>query len=132
MLGWTHKQFLVQAACISLGLGAICTLTARLAPNKFFLRMNLLMGVLAAIITISAIGSFAPNTAFRYGMQRLSLYGELGIFSAYLMLSTHQLFENALKPNFDSLGESTIISSNFLNLFLKVLELFNENRKKQL
>lgn len=134
-LGYIDPRIVAQAAAVSLGLGGALTLTAFLAPDKSFLAWEgPLIAALTCISAASTVAIFFPASAFAYGVDRVSLYGGLIIFSALLMASTQGLMEKAEKQSdneFDPLKSSINIYLDGMNIFLRVLRWMLENNEKQ-
>lgn len=132
-LGYLNQKIVAQAAAISLGLGGALTLTAFLAPDKRFLEWEgPLMASLSTISIASFVACFFPNSAFAYGVDRVSLYGGLLIFSGLLMSSTQRLMEEAEKQsdkNFDPINSSLNIYLDGMNIFVRILRILLENNK---
>lgn len=132
VLGFSEPAILAQAAVISLGLGALLTLTARLAPDRQFMKWEgPLVSALACISIASTVAIFFPFSAFAYAANQASLYGGLAISCLFLMSSTQRLIENAEKQtdqNFDAISDSLNIYLDGLNIFLKVFRILMENK----
>lgn len=134
-LGFLDQKIVAQAAAVSLGLGAILTLTAYLAPDREFLAWEgPLMTALTTITIASTVALFFPGSAFAYGVDRVSLYGGLMIFSGFLMSSTQLLMEEAEKQSerdFDPINSSQNIYLDGLSIFIRILRIMNENKKEE-
>lgn len=133
-LGFFNQKIVAQAAAISLGLGGCLTFIAYKAPDKKFLQWEgPLMSVLTGISIASCIALFAPRTAFAYGVDRVSLYGGLGIYSILMMASTQRLIEEAekqTKREFDPINSSLGIYIDGLSIFVRILRILSENKKE--
>lgn len=134
-VGFLSSALVAQAAVISLGLGGALTLAAFLAPNRRFLAWEgPLMAALTSITIASSIAYFFPGSAFAYGVDRVSLYGGLLIFSGLLMSSTQQLITKAANQDdktFDPINSSLNIYLDGLNIFVRILRILEENKKDE-
>ena len=131
-LGFISQKIVDQAAAISLGLGGILTFIAYQAPDRRFLKWEApLLTALSSISIASAIATFFPKSAFAYGVDRVSLYGGLAIFSGLLMSSTQRLVTEAEQQNertFDPINSSLNIYLDGLNIFIRILRILLENK----
>lgn len=134
-LGFLNQRIIAQAAAISLGLGGALTLTAFLAPDRRFLAWEgPLMAALTSISIASFVACFFPGSAFAYGIDRVSLYGGLLIFSGLFMSSTQRLMEKAEKQSdneFDAINASLNIYLDGLNIFVRIVRILLENNKEE-
>lgn len=131
-LGFLNQDLIAQAAFISLGLGGLLTLTARLAPNERFLKWEgPLMAALTSLSVASFVAIFFPHSAFAYGVDRASLYGGLLIFSGLFMANTQDLLNKARTQSdqeFDPINSSIGIYLDSLNIFIRILKILVENK----
>lgn len=132
-LGYLNQTIVAQAAAISLGLGGILTATVFLSPNKDFLKWEApLMTALTSVSIASTIALLFPAGAFAYGVDRLSLYGGLAIFTGLFMASTQRLVQEAeTDEQFDAMKSSMNIYLDGLNLFIRALRVLLENQEKK-
>jgi growth hormone-inducible transmembrane protein len=134
-LGFINKAILAQAAFISLGVGGLLTLTAFLAPDKRFLQWEgPLMAALTTLSIASAVAIFFPSSSFAYGVDRVSLYGGLALYSGLLMSSTQRLIQEAetqSNQTFDPISSSMSIYLDSMNVFIRILRILAENDKKE-
>lgn len=134
-LGFLDKALVGQAALISLGVGSLLSLGAYLAPSKSFLSWE--SPILTALSTISfasAISVFFPRSAFAYGMDRISLYGGLLLYSGLMMSNTQKLLKDAEEQNdyaFDPIAASLNIYMDSVNIFLRILRILAEEKYKE-
>lgn len=134
-IGYLNQKIVAQAAAFSLGLGGILTTTVFLSPNKKFLEMEApLMAALTSISIASTIALFFPASAFAYGVDRVSLYGGLAIFTGLFMSSTQRLVQEAetqTDKQFDAITSSMNIYLDGLNIFLRILRIMLENQEEK-
>lgn len=132
-LCFLQRTILAQAAMITLGLGSLLTFSAYMAPDKSFLRWEgPLMMALTTLSIASFVASFFRDTAFHYGVDRMSLYGGLVIFSIYLMVDTQRLMdeaENQSDAQYDAINSSMSIYLDMVNIFIRVVRVLAENQK---
>ncbi|MFI0434888.1 MAG: Bax inhibitor-1 family protein [Parachlamydiaceae bacterium] len=132
-LGFLNQHIVAQAAAISLGLGGMLTATTFLAPDKKFLEWEgPLMTALTTISLVSSIALFFPGSAFAYGVDRVSLYGGLAIFTALFMASTQRLINEAETKDdltFDPIKSSLGIYLYSLNFFVRIVEIMAEKNQ---
>lgn len=134
-LGYLNQKFVAQAAAISLGMGGILTTTVFLSPNKNFLEWKApLTSALTCMTIASTAALFFPGSAFAYGVDRVSLYGGLAIFTGLFMESTQRLIteaETQSEKQFDALKSSMNIYLDGLNIFLRILRILLENQEEK-
>jgi FtsH-binding integral membrane protein len=132
-LGFLNQQIVAQAAAISLGLGVLLTATSFIAPDKKFLQWEgPLMTALSTISIASCVALFFPGSAFAYGIDKVSLYGGLAVFTALFMGSTQRLINEAetQKENqFDPISSSLGVYLDGLNIFIRTFKILIEKDK---
>lgn len=126
-LMFIDKTILFQAATITMGLGGLISLSALLAPDRSFLKWE---SPLLAAFSALAIGSTAallfPRSLFAYGLDRVSLYGGLALYSVSLFVGNHRLVADAEKQSdrqFDPINSSLNIYIDTLNIFVRVVRI---------
>lgn len=90
------------------------------------------MMALTTLSIASFVASFFRDTAFHYGVDRMSLYGGLVIFSIYLMVDTQRLMdeaENQSDAQYDAINSSMSIYLDMVNIFIRVVRVLAENQK---
>ncbi len=134
-LAYLNKAALAQAAIITLGIGGGLSLAAYLAPNRSFIKWESpLITVLTTLTFSSLIACFFPKSAFAYGIDRVSLYGGLLLFSAFFMISTQKLFRDAEIQNdqeFDPIRSSIDIYLDGMNIFVRILRMLIEKDEQK-
>ena len=134
-LAYLNKAALAQAAIITLGIGGGLSLAAYLAPNRSFIKWESpLITVLTTLTFSSLIAAFFPKSAFAYGVDRVSLYGGLLLFSAFFMISTQKLFRDAelqMDQDFDPIRSSIDIYLDGMNIFIRMLRMLTEKEEQK-
>lgn len=134
-LGYLQGNVIAQAAAVTMLFGGAATYYVHHARNKDFIWLEApLMTALTTISIASSIAFFFPQTAFAYGIDRVSLYGGLLIFSALFMASTQRLIKEAeslSNSQFDPINSSLHIVLDLANIFVRLVRIFNENQKKE-
>lgn len=131
-LGFVSKAILAQAAFITLGIGSVLTLTAYLAPDRAFLEWEgPLMTAFTTLCVASLVALLFPQTAFAYGVDRVSLYGGLALFSAFFCVSTQKITAEAQDQDdatFDPIRSSLDLYLDTLNIFVRIVRILQENQ----
>jgi len=84
-----------------------------------------LFGCLLGMIGVSIAGYFIP--AFSGIAHSVSLYGGLGLFSAYIAYDTQRIIENARFGEFDVISDSLSLFINIVNIFVRLLTIFRRD-----
>jgi FtsH-binding integral membrane protein len=133
-LGFLNKTILAQAAFISLGFGGLLTLAAFKATDRRFLEwQGPLMAALTTLSVASAVAIFFPGSSYAYGVDRVSLYGGLALYSGLLMSSTQRLMQEAetqSDQSFDPISSSMSIYLHSMSIFIRIVRILAENDKK--
>lgn len=133
-IGFLDKAIVAQAAAISLGLGGMLSAVAFYAPDETFLKWEgPLLTALTTISIASCVAVFFPRSAYAYGVDRVSLYGGLAIFSAMLMSSTQRILQDAKElsdQRFDAMRSSLNVYLDTVNIFVRVLRILAERREQ--
>lgn len=123
------RRAAAYTAAVMLPLSAI----GAVAPSEQFLWMGAPLGMGLSVVCLSSFwAAFAPASWGGIGLaSNISLYGGLGLFALYTMYDTNNLITAARGKDdvsWDPVNESLQVYLNFLNLFIRILQLLGENK----
>ncbi|KIY52027.1 hypothetical protein FISHEDRAFT_36095 [Fistulina hepatica ATCC 64428] len=127
-----------RAALYTVGAVGSLSYIGATAKNNTYLYLG---GPLLAGLTVVVLTSFAPmvlplGVRSLAVMENVSLYGGLAVFSGLVLYDTQKILHNArlVEAGYiprDAVKESISLELDFINLFIKILQLLagNQNRK---
>eukprot|EP00052_Salpingoeca_macrocollata_P034235 m.10907 g.10907 ORF g.10907 m.10907 type:complete len:325 (+) comp6167_c0_seq1:39-1013(+) len=115
----------LRAAAITGGIVGSLSYVAANSPSDQFLYMGgpLAMG-LGAVVVSSLGAAIFPAAAVAPLLHNISLYGGLGLFSAFVLYDTSRIVDHAkTRPTFDPMGESVGLYLDAINIFVRIVQI---------
>lgn len=127
-------QFIPHALAITSGLVAGPVSIALMAPKDSFLSWGVplntglfgLIGIGVSSIFFNMIGM----NELAFSLHSIDLYGGVALFTAFSAYDTHKLISDFEQGKKDAVGHACHFSLNFINLFIRLLEILSKNQKK--
>jgi len=121
-------QLAAQASLITAGAVGGLAYVAYVSKNDAFLGMNGFLAAGSGVMLSCAIASFFTNSAL---INNIWLYGGLALFLAYVLYDVNQIKIKAERTAyFDPMSESIHIYMDTINIFVRILMILDNKRRR--